>query len=47
MSVPKRRRIGKRGSRNRRIIAHKEIGAYEYTLHATKGWRKNRLMVGV
>lgn len=39
------RRVGRalrRGVNNRRIIAEADVGRYEYRLHATKGWRRQR-----
>jgi hypothetical protein len=32
-----------RGSRNRRIIKVVVIGPYEFSYHATRGWRKNKV----
>lgn len=37
------RKIGARGSYNRRIIRTEIVGDYEWSLHATKGWRRRRI----
>lgn len=39
--LKKIRKCTKKGSKNRRILKVQVIGDYEFSYHATRGWKKN------
>lgn len=41
-TLRKLRRSGRKGTKNRRIIKIVTEGGYEWSYHATRGWRKNK-----
>lgn len=37
------KKAGRKGTKNRRVIKTVRIGLYEFTYHANRGWRKNKV----
>lgn len=42
-TLKKIRKAGRKGTPHRRIIKRVVIGGYEFTYHATRGWRKGKI----